>query len=133
MLSAFVVATIVQEFHDTKNVRAAALKPEMYAVTSIVDEETGNRLPGTPEKVPMKYNTKTELKKEVKAARADLMPSFSLSAQALFSSGELDLLFHNWVASLAASVAGPLFDGGLRKAEVERARAAAMEQVSIFC
>lgn len=69
---------------------------------------------------------------EVKAAKADLLPSFTLSAQAFFSSGELDLLFHNWVASLVASVGGPLFDGGLRRAEVERAKAAAMEQIGLY-
>jgi NodT family efflux transporter outer membrane factor (OMF) lipoprotein len=69
---------------------------------------------------------------EVKAARADLLPSFKLSAQALFSNGELDLMFHNWVATLTASIAGPIFDGGFRRAEVKRARAAAKEQVNLY-
>ena len=69
---------------------------------------------------------------EVAAARADLLPSFNLSAQALFSSGELDLLFHNWVATLAASIAGPIFDGGFRKAEVERVKAVAEEQLNLY-
>ncbi|MBU8849368.1 MAG: efflux transporter outer membrane subunit, partial [Desulfobacterales bacterium] len=69
---------------------------------------------------------------EISAARADLMPSFKLTAQALFSSGELDLLFHNWVATLAGSIAGPIFDGGLRKAEVKRVKAAAEEQLNLY-
>ena len=69
---------------------------------------------------------------EVTAARADLLPSFKLSAQALFSSGELDLLFHNWISTLAASIAGPIFDGGFRRAEVKRARAAAEEQLNLY-
>ncbi|MCK5311345.1 MAG: efflux transporter outer membrane subunit, partial [Desulfobacteraceae bacterium] len=69
---------------------------------------------------------------EVTAARADQLPSFKLSAQALFSSGELDLLFHNWISTLAASIAGPIFDGGFRRAEVKRARAAAEEQLNIY-
>lgn len=69
---------------------------------------------------------------EVAAARADLLPSFNLSAQALFSSGELDLLFQNWVATLAASIAGPIFDGGFRKAEVERVKAVAEEQLNLY-
>ncbi|MCK5541955.1 MAG: efflux transporter outer membrane subunit [Desulfobacterales bacterium] len=69
---------------------------------------------------------------EVAAARADLLPSFKLSAQALFSNGELDLMFHNWVATLAASIAGPIFDGGFRRAEVKRARAVAEEQLNLY-
>jgi len=69
---------------------------------------------------------------EVSAARADLLPSFNLSAQALFSSGNLDLLFNNWVATLAASITGPIFDGGFRKAEVKRVRAVAEEQLNLY-
>ncbi|MCD4677208.1 MAG: efflux transporter outer membrane subunit [Desulfobacula sp.] len=69
---------------------------------------------------------------EVAAARADLLPSFKLTAQALFSSGKLDLMFHNWVATLAAGIAGPIFDGGFRKAEVKRAKAVAQEQLNLY-
>ena len=69
---------------------------------------------------------------EVTAAKADLLPSFKLSASALFSNGELNLLFHNWVSTLAASLAGPIFDGGLRRAEIKRAKAAAEEQVTLY-
>ncbi len=65
-------------------------------------------------------------------AKADLLPSFSLSAKALFSSGKLDLLFQNWVASLAAGIAGPIFDGGLRRAEVRRTQAVEKEQVNQY-
>ena len=35
---------IVSEFYKTKTVKASALKPEMYVVTTIVDEETGEEL-----------------------------------------------------------------------------------------
>jgi NodT family efflux transporter outer membrane factor (OMF) lipoprotein len=69
---------------------------------------------------------------EVTAAKADLLPAFHLTAQALFSSGTLDLLFHNWVATLAGSIAGPILDGGLRRAEVERVKAVVDEQVSEY-
>ncbi|WDP91452.1 MAG: efflux transporter outer membrane subunit [Desulfobacter sp.] len=69
---------------------------------------------------------------EVAAARADLMPSLTLTASALFSSGSLDLLFQNWVASLAASLAGPIFDGGKRQAEVERTRAVVKENLNLY-
>lgn len=68
----------------------------------------------------------------VKAAEADLLPSFKLTAQALFSSGSLDLLFQNWVATLVGSVAGPIFDGGFRNAEVKRTQTFAMEQLNLY-
>lgn len=69
---------------------------------------------------------------DIAQAKADLLPSFSLTAQALFSSGKLDLLFQNWVASLAASIAGPIFDAGLRIAEIERVKAVAKEQANLY-
>lgn len=69
---------------------------------------------------------------DIQAAKADLMPSFNLTARALFSSGKLDLLFQNWVAALAASISGPLFDGGQRRAEIERVKAVVQEKVSLY-
>lgn len=69
---------------------------------------------------------------DVREAEAERLPSLNLSAQALFSSGELDLLFQNWVASLAADITGPIFDAGLRQAEVERTMAVAREQVQLY-
>jgi outer membrane protein, multidrug efflux system len=68
----------------------------------------------------------------IAAAKADLLPSFNLTAQALFSSGKLDLLFQNWIATLVGSIAGPIFDGGLRNAEVKRAKAFAQEQLNVY-
>lgn len=69
---------------------------------------------------------------QISAAEADLLPSFNVTARALFSSGKLDLLFQNWVATLAGSIAGPIFDGGFRKAEIERVKAVANEQLNIY-
>jgi len=69
---------------------------------------------------------------EVQVADADFLPEFKLTAQALFSSGKLDLLFQNWVATLAGSVAGPIFDGGFRKAELERVKAVVEEQLNLY-
>ncbi len=69
---------------------------------------------------------------QVEAAKADLLPSFTLTAKALFSSGRLELLFHNWVASLGAALAGPLLDGGTKEAEVERTRAVVEERLALY-
>ncbi len=69
---------------------------------------------------------------QVSAARADRLPAVTLSAEAAFSSGTLDLLLSNWVSTLAASITGPLFDGGYRSAEVDRTRAKADEYLTAY-
>lgn len=61
----------------------------------------------------------------VGAAQADRLPAITLSADAVFSSEALDLLFSNWISTLATRIAGPLFDAGYRSAEVDRSRAVA--------
>jgi NodT family efflux transporter outer membrane factor (OMF) lipoprotein len=68
----------------------------------------------------------------VSAVRADRLPAIALSARAVFSSGSLDLLFSNWVASLAAGITGPVFDAGRRAAEVDRVRAVAQERLNDY-
>lgn len=69
---------------------------------------------------------------QVSAARADRLPAVTLSANAAFSSDALDLLFSNWVSTLAASLTGPLFDAGYRAAEVDRTRAVAEEYLADY-
>jgi NodT family efflux transporter outer membrane factor (OMF) lipoprotein len=69
---------------------------------------------------------------DVEAAKADLFPELTLSASAAFSSGTLDLLFQNWVVTLGAALAGPLLDGGERKAEIERTRAVVREALNTY-
>ena len=69
---------------------------------------------------------------QVSAARADRLPALTLSADAVFSNDSLDLLFSNWVAALAASITGPIFDGGYRAAEVDKTRAEADEALASY-
>ena len=69
---------------------------------------------------------------QVSAARADRLPSLTLSADAVLSSSSLDLLFSNWVSSLAASITGPLFDAGAKSAEVDRMRAEADKYLTAY-
>ena len=69
---------------------------------------------------------------QISAARADRLPSLTLSADAEFSSNSLDLLFSNWVSTLAASITGPIFDGGYRAAEVDKTRAEADEALTAY-
>lgn len=69
---------------------------------------------------------------QVCAAKADRLPALDLSASAIFSSASLDLLFSNWVSTLAASITGPVFDAGYRSAEVDRAKAEADQYLTAY-
>jgi len=68
----------------------------------------------------------------VSAALADRLPAIRLSASASYGADDLDLLFDNWMARLAGSITGPIFDAGSRKAEVERTRAVVDERLAAY-
>ncbi|HUW62455.1 MAG TPA: efflux transporter outer membrane subunit [Candidatus Bathyarchaeia archaeon] len=68
----------------------------------------------------------------VAAARADRLPALQLNASASYGAAEWNLVFDNWLATLAGSLAGPIFDGGRRKAEVERTRAVVDERLAAY-
>lgn len=66
---------------------------------------------------------------DVAAARANRLPALRLSGTAQYGEAEMDVLFDNWILSLAANLTAPIFDGGQRKAEVERTRAVVDENL----
>lgn len=68
----------------------------------------------------------------IAAARANRLPALRLSGSASYGAEEWSLVFDNWMASLSGSLTGPIFDAGLRKAEVERARAVAEERLARY-
>jgi NodT family efflux transporter outer membrane factor (OMF) lipoprotein len=68
----------------------------------------------------------------VAAAIADQFPKLGLSISAETSAEQLRDLFDNWAASLAANLVAPLFDAGLRRAEVERTKAIVSEQLHSY-
>jgi NodT family efflux transporter outer membrane factor (OMF) lipoprotein len=70
--------------------------------------------------------------RRVAAAIADRFPRLDLTAEAGSFSGEASALFDGWLATLAANIAGPVFDGGRRRAEVERTRAVASERIHAY-
>ena len=70
--------------------------------------------------------------RRVAAAIADQFPRLSLSASASTTSERVRDLFDNWLASLAANLTAPLFDGGQRRAEVERTRAVVSERLNAY-
>lgn len=65
--------------------------------------------------------------KRVAAALADRFPKVSLSADSESSSGSIRNLFDDWITNLAVNITAPIFDGGKRTAEVDRAQALADE------
>ena len=63
------------------------------------------------------------------AAIADQFPRLGLSVSATTSAERARDLFDSWIASLAANLTAPLFQGGRLRAEVDRTRAVAAEQL----
>ena len=66
------------------------------------------------------------------AAIANRYPALRLNAGAGYQTLELSDLFSNWIWNLAANIAGPIFDGGARKAEAERNRALLEERLAAY-
>jgi len=69
---------------------------------------------------------------QVAAARADRLPAISLTAQASYGEGDMDVLFDNWLLSLTGNLTAPIFDGKRRAAEVDRSLAVVDEKVSAY-
>ena len=68
----------------------------------------------------------------VSAARADRLPAIRLTASGNYTNADASDLFDDWIANLAGSLTGPIFDGGRRKAEVARTRAVADERLATY-
>jgi NodT family efflux transporter outer membrane factor (OMF) lipoprotein len=63
------------------------------------------------------------------AAIADQYPSISLAANVETSAVSVHNLFDDWLANLIANAVQPVFDGDLRKVEVERQEAIVLERI----
>lgn len=70
--------------------------------------------------------------RRVAAAVADRYPRLSIAAGGSVTGGFNGQLFRTWLANLAANLLAPLFDGGERRAEVQRARAAWSEALNSY-
>ncbi len=68
----------------------------------------------------------------VAAAIADQYPAVSITSTVNTTAGRVEDLFDDWLANLAANVAGPLFDADLRKAEVNRTRAVLSQNINEY-
>ncbi|NQV31408.1 MAG: efflux transporter outer membrane subunit, partial [Phycisphaeraceae bacterium] len=65
-------------------------------------------------------------------AIADKYPSITLTGTLTTSESRIEELFDDWLASLAGSLAGPLFDAGLREAEAQRTRAVLSQAIHTY-
>jgi NodT family efflux transporter outer membrane factor (OMF) lipoprotein len=70
--------------------------------------------------------------RRVAVAIADQFPRLGITIRAETDAAQLRDLFDNWLAALAANIAAPLFDGGLRRSEVRRTRAVLSERVNTY-
>ena len=70
--------------------------------------------------------------RRVAAAIADQFPRLGLTVAAETGAEQVRDLFDNWLASLAANLTAPLFDGGRRAAEVRRTRAVVSERLNTY-
>ncbi len=68
----------------------------------------------------------------VAAALADRYPRVEISASFVYRADRLRNLFDNWIATVAADLLQPLFDGGLRRAEIARTRARTAEALAQY-
>ncbi|MCP4450785.1 MAG: efflux transporter outer membrane subunit [Planctomycetes bacterium] len=65
-------------------------------------------------------------------AIADKYPAINLTGTLTTSESRIEALFDDWLASLAGSLAGPVFDAGLREAEVQRTRAVLSQAIHTY-
>jgi len=65
----------------------------------------------------------------VSSAKAARLPSLRLTGSYNYSAERLADIFDNWALNLAGSLIAPIIDGGSRKAEVARSKAALQEAV----
>jgi len=70
--------------------------------------------------------------RRVAAAIADQFPRLGLTVAAETGAEQVRDLFDNWLASMAANLTAPLFDGGRRAAEVRRTRAVVSERLNTY-
>lgn len=65
-------------------------------------------------------------------AKAARLPAVRLSASAGYSSSDTSTIFDNWLARLAADIAGPIIDGKRRRAEVDRTEGVMDERLADY-
>ncbi|WP_051309014.1 efflux transporter outer membrane subunit [Desulfogranum japonicum] len=68
----------------------------------------------------------------VTEAKADMLPALNLTGAFTFNASVLESLLDAWVLNLTAELAGPIFDGGEKRAEIDRARGVVEEDLATY-
>jgi NodT family efflux transporter outer membrane factor (OMF) lipoprotein len=68
----------------------------------------------------------------IASARANRLPTLSLSASMNYNSNEVSNIFDDWIANLAGNLVMPIFDAGRRKNEVKRVKAVVDERLATY-
>jgi NodT family efflux transporter outer membrane factor (OMF) lipoprotein len=66
------------------------------------------------------------------AAKADMLPKISLSANYTYGAAESSDVFNNWISNLASNLTAPIFQGGYKKAAVTKAKAVVDEKLNAY-
>jgi len=82
--------------------------------------------------VKMAYYKLQASNKKLSSAVADQYPKFTISTSLRSNSISASDIFTNWLSSLVANISAPLFDGYMRKAEVQRSEAIRNEQLYLY-
>jgi len=82
--------------------------------------------------VKMAYYKLQASNKQLSSAVADQYPKFTISSSLRSNSISASDIFTNWLSSLVANISAPLFDGYMRKAEVQRSEAIRNEQLYLY-
>lgn len=69
---------------------------------------------------------------DIATAKANRLPSTTLSGSYGYASSEFSTLFDNWIFSLGASLVSNFYDGGTKAAEVRRLEAAVEEDLAKY-
>ncbi|MCW7752688.1 efflux transporter outer membrane subunit [Desulfobotulus sp. H1] len=69
---------------------------------------------------------------DLEATKALRLPKLTLSARAGLTAAGMSLLGEGWLLDAAADMALPLFDGGRRRANIDRSGAIVRERVAVF-
>jgi NodT family efflux transporter outer membrane factor (OMF) lipoprotein len=82
--------------------------------------------------VRREYLTLQAADRDLASAVSDQYPRINLTASLTTAAEDPENLFEDWVASIAGQVAAPLFDGGQRRAEVERTDAVKRQRLAEY-
>jgi len=101
-------------------------------VTEIPKIEVASELLMQRPDVKVAYYKLQASSKRLASAVSDQYPKLTISSTLLSNSISASDIFTNWLSSLVANVSAPLFDGYIRKAEVQRNEALRDEQLYLY-